>query len=386
MAYTAPYIDETGLHLPSYTDIRDELNNRTRQIFGQDIYLEVDSLDYQHNSVFSMFNADCCSALEAIYYSLSPKYAVGTSLDNIIKLNGLKRKQASYSTVVLKLRGNIGSVINLNGVRWLLDNKKVIFTEETMTVSATCEKLGAIEAPANSITNIITPTRGWLSCTNTERAVVGSAVETDLELRTRQSKSTELPSVNMIGSLYSALMSLNNVKTCQVYENDTNFTDDNGIPPHSVACVVEGGNITEIGEIISQKKGPGCGTYGDLTVPVMQLTGLTMDIKFFRPVEVPVYLQIPIIPSSLFTTETGDKIKNTIKDFFENIKIGMDITRGSIMTVLSKMIDDVYNPAFKVDLPILTAREDYELADMDTDILFNEKATYGDVSLIVYGA
>ncbi len=56
------------------------------------------------------------------------------------------------------------------------------------------------------------------------------------------------------------------------------------------------------------------------------------------------------------------------------------------MTVLSKMIDDVYNPAFKVDLPILTAREGYELADMDTDILFNEKATYGDVSLIVYGA
>lgn len=388
MAYTAPYIDETGLHMPSYSDVRDELNNRARQIHGQDLYLDIDSLDYQHNSVFSMFIADSYSFTEIAYQMLSPKYAVGTALDNIVKLNGLTRKKASYSTVTLQLRGNIGTVIHngivadLSGVRWLLDDETVTFTSEIMVVSATCEKLGAVEAPANSIKNIITPTRGWLSCNNSERATVGSAVETDLELRTRREKSTEIASVNMIGSLYSALLALDNVKTCQVVENDTNEVDDNNIPGHSVACVVEGGNISEIAQIISQKKGPGCGTYGDITVPVMQITGLTMNISFFRPTEVTVNLEIPIIPSTLFTTDTKAKIKKAIEDYFENIKIGMDIQRGSIITVVSKIIDDVYNPEFKVSLPIMTARENEELSDTDTQISFNEKAVLGELSFI----
>ena len=42
MAYTAPYVDETGLHMPSYDDVNEELNNRTKQIYGQDLYLNVD--------------------------------------------------------------------------------------------------------------------------------------------------------------------------------------------------------------------------------------------------------------------------------------------------------------------------------------------------------
>ena len=387
MAYTAPYIDETGLHLPTYEEILEELNNRTKQIYGQDLYLDVDSLDYQHNSVFSMFSSDCLSFVENIYQMFSPKYAVGTTLDNLVKLNGLKRKKASYSTVTLQLKGNIGTTIHngivsdSNNIRWILDEDTIIFTEETKIVSATCEKIGAIEAPVNSIKNIITPTRGWLSCTNLERATTGNPIETDSELRIRRDNSTEIASVNMIGSLYSALLALDNVKTCQVYENDTNVTDSNGIPAHSVACIVEGGNISEIGDVIFQKKGPGCGTYGDVMSTISQITGLTSNVYFFRPTEVTVNLEIPIVPSTFFTNETKTKIIQTIEDFFANIKIGMDITRGSIISVISKIIDDVYNPEFRVNLPIKTSKDDEALADSDTTIAFNEKAVLGELTL-----
>lgn len=388
MAYTAPYVDETGLHMPSYDDVNEELNNRTKQIYGQDLYLNVDSLDYQHNSVFSMFISDTHLFTENVSYMFSPKYAVGTMLDNLVKLNGLTRKKASYSTVTLQLKGNIGAVIHggivgdSNGVRWILDDDVVTFTAENIVVSATCEKLGAVEAPANSITNIITPTRGWLSCNNSERATVGNAIETDLELRIRRDKSTEIASVNMVGSLYANLLALDNVKTCQVYENDTNETDINGIPAHSVSCVVDGGNMSEIGEVIAKKKGPGCGTYGNTDVSVQQNTGLTMIVHFFRPTEVAVNLQVPIVPLALFTSDTRVKIIKAIEEFFENIKIGMDITRASIISVISKIIEDVYNPEFKVNLPIMTSRENEELADADTSIAFNEKAILGELTFI----
>ena len=47
MAYTAPYIDDAGLHIPTYADIRDDLVEQFKSIYGQDIYLENDSQDYQ---------------------------------------------------------------------------------------------------------------------------------------------------------------------------------------------------------------------------------------------------------------------------------------------------------------------------------------------------
>ena len=36
MAYFSPYIDQTGMHVPTYADIRDELISMMKQIFGQD--------------------------------------------------------------------------------------------------------------------------------------------------------------------------------------------------------------------------------------------------------------------------------------------------------------------------------------------------------------
>jgi hypothetical protein len=50
MAYFAPYIDGAGLHFPTYQETLDYLNERTRNIFGNDIYLEPDSQDYQANA------------------------------------------------------------------------------------------------------------------------------------------------------------------------------------------------------------------------------------------------------------------------------------------------------------------------------------------------
>lgn len=58
MSYQAPYIDEAGLHIASYNDIRDSLLENMKQIFGQDIYLENDSQDYQMISAFALMLYD----------------------------------------------------------------------------------------------------------------------------------------------------------------------------------------------------------------------------------------------------------------------------------------------------------------------------------------
>ena len=76
MAYTAPYIDDAGLHIPSYVDIRDDLVDQFKQIYGQDIYLENDSQDYQMISAFALKTYDTMQLLQIVYNNRSPKTAV----------------------------------------------------------------------------------------------------------------------------------------------------------------------------------------------------------------------------------------------------------------------------------------------------------------------
>ena len=99
MAYFEPYIDDAGLHVPGYIDIRDDLIEKFKQIYGQDIYLDNDSQDYQMISAFALKTYDTMQMLQIIYNNRGPKTAVGTALDSIVKLNGIKRKSDRKSVV-----------------------------------------------------------------------------------------------------------------------------------------------------------------------------------------------------------------------------------------------------------------------------------------------
>ena len=66
MAYFPPYIDETGMHIPTYSDIRDDLISSMKEIFGNDIYIDEDSQDYQQISIFAkkIFDTNALALLQ----------------------------------------------------------------------------------------------------------------------------------------------------------------------------------------------------------------------------------------------------------------------------------------------------------------------------------
>ena len=156
MAYTGPYIDDAGLHIPSYADIRDDLIEQFKRIYGQDIYLANDSQDYQMISIFALKTYDTMQLLQIVYNNRSPKTAVGTALDSIVKLNGITRKKASYSTCVVTVVGDVGTVIaegvvdDTAGQKWSLPKNITLIANET-EVTVQCNMLGAIEAAIGAI-------------------------------------------------------------------------------------------------------------------------------------------------------------------------------------------------------------------------------------------
>lgn len=146
MAYFKPYVDSKGLHIPSYQDILNDMIASMKQIYGDDIYLENDSADYQLLSIFALKQSDTLQTLAYAYNARSPETAIGTSLDSVVKLNGIKRKGAGRSTCRVTITGtpftqiSAGAVRDRAGLIWDLPAVVVIGAQGTTDTVVTCRK------------------------------------------------------------------------------------------------------------------------------------------------------------------------------------------------------------------------------------------------------
>ncbi len=386
MAYTAPYIDDAGLHLPTYADIRDDLIAQFQSIYGPDIYLENDSQDYQMISAFAIKQYDTQQLLQIVYNNRSPKTAVGTGLDGIVKLNGIARKTASYSTCVLALTGDPGTIIASGkaeddaGYIWDLP-ENIRFSESALEVTAQCETIGAIEAAPGTISKIVNPQKGWLSVTNRVPAVTGTPVETDEALRYRQSISTAIPSQNMVNSTIAGIASVVGVSRYKVYDNDSNVTDNNGIPGHTIAAVVEGGLDADIAEQIYLRKGPGGGTYGTTSVTYINDDGLPNIIRFFRPTYVPIDVVVTVRGTATYTTAVADTIRENVSQYIAGLDIGYDVSIMGLLTAITAAVSTPSQPEFSLR-SITANKQESTPGTTDIDILFDEAASVGNISVV----
>lgn len=378
MAYFAPYIDDKGMHIPKYADIRDDLISSMKQIFGDDIYIDEDSQDYQQISIFAKKIFDTNALALLVYNNRTANTAIGIGLDNLCALVGISRKPATYSTVQLTIVGNPSTVI-INGQasdvndehKWNLPSEVVIPVSGTITVEATCEDSGDIIAQSNSITKIVTPIYGWFSVTNNFNGSGGVDEESDADLRARYAFSTALPSNTVFESMISSVLSVPGVTRVKGYENDTGSADSNGIPSHSVSMVVEGGGDTDIAYEIYSKKTPGCGTYGSTSVEITSLSGIINDIKFYRPTYKDVYVKISIKKLSSYNESYADEIKQAVSNYINELDIAETVYRSVIWSVATGQMKSIVQPAFSVvDVRLSTDGSTYSAADVS--ILFNE--------------
>lgn len=332
---TAPTVDATGIHAPTYADVLAFLQTQFRAIYGADTYLEADSQDGQFLAIIAAAINDTNTATVQLYNSFSPAKGIGVALSSNVKINGIKRAKASASTVDLRIVGQAGTTI-VNGIakdanqqQWALPATVVIPPAGEVTITASSTQQGAVSAPAGTITQIGTPTLGWQSVTNPAAATPGAPVESDAALRVRQAVSVALPSRTVLEGTVGAVASIAGVARYRAYENDTNATDANGIPSHSISLVVDGGDAMAIANAIKAKKTPGTGTYGTTTEIVTDIYGIAHPIHFFRPTAALITATITIKALSGYTTMTGNQIKQAVVSYVNSVEIGGGLS-GSV--------------------------------------------------------
>lgn len=361
MSYQAPQISAAGLSIPSYQDILTQLTAQFQSIYGQSVYLGNDSPDFQWISVLALMMSDTMQGIQLAVNNRSPNFAIGAALDSLVKLNGIVRKLATFSLCQVTLTGIPGSLItngvcsDVNGNKWDLPTPVTIGAGGTVTVTATCETSGAINALAGQINAIFTPQAGWTSVTNPTAAVIGQPIETDAQLRLRQSLSVELPSQTLLSGTIAAIAATAGVTRYKVLENTTGATDSYGNPGHSVTAVVEGGADADVATAIYNNRGIGpymnpTTTAGATTVNLTDPnTGIITPVGFCRPTYVQLYVTINAHLLSGGTSATITAIQTAITNYLNALQIGETVSFSALMAIAMNVNADLKNPVVLIE-------------------------------------
>ncbi|GHU69631.1 phage baseplate protein [Clostridia bacterium] len=296
-------LTERGFRRPEYNDILDAWEVRARELFGEKANLTVRSPLGMFIRIFSWFGSLLFQTLEDIYNSRFIDTAIGASLYNLGRFIGLHLLPAQRASGQLLITGKPGTIIpagwlasNLEGTQYVTLSRVIIDAKGAATVTARAVLPGPdSNARAKTITRIVNPAipSGIESVINPNAFTGGRERETDEEFRDRYYKSVDFAGgVNIDAIVAGVLQNTLGVLSAVGFENCTDFTDANGLPPHSIEVIVFGGIDEEIGRSIFRRKAAGIQTHGNTETIVEGVNSLLYTIKFSRPQPVYVWFKV----------------------------------------------------------------------------------------------
>lgn len=291
-----------------------------RQIYGADINVGPNTPDGQLVNLIAQVSIDYYELLAQVFNQFDPDTAVGVVLDLRCAINGVARKAGTYTTQLVTAVTTQAvtlpgldtdpeapfTVSDSSGNRFYLISTAVIGGAGSNNLLFRAAQLGAVIVAPNSLTTIVTVTLGVVSVTNGVLAgTTGVNEESDALLRVRRQNSVEIPSKGYLQGLVGALYAIPSVTSVLVLENIGSAPDGNGIPGHSIWCVVNGGTNEEVANAIYVHRNAGCGMKGSVSVNVLQVDGSIFAVLFDRPV-----------PETLWISFNATAITGTVDEAF----------------------------------------------------------------------
>lgn len=165
--------------------------------------------------------------------------------------------------------------------------------------------VGAQGAPAGTITTIVTPVSGWTGVSNALDAAIGRDPVLDPALRVLREEELQASGKATVNSIRAALLDsvrVPGVGNAQVFENFLDIYDLNGLPPHSIECVVFGGLDVDIASAIFDEAGGGIDLFGSTSLVVIDSTGTPQVVKFSRPTLKSIWIIVNLTKLTVFPT------------------------------------------------------------------------------------
>ena len=172
------------------------------------------------------------------------------------------------------------------------------------TVLAESDNTGAIVAAKNAIVTIETPISGWSSVNNLAAVVEGNILESNAILRTRRESELNSTGKAPLDAIRAHIVKeVAGQTSVKVFENNTDTTDADGVPPHAIELLIEGGEDQDIRNELFAAVGGGIQTYGTASGTVEDSQGVDHTLKHSRPTTIDIDCDIVFEFDPALTTE-----------------------------------------------------------------------------------
>lgn len=335
------YVDETGIYLDTFAETKDKFVSDLQEIFGEGVNVDNAARFGQVVNIFCERVADQNELIQLVANSQDPVSAVGVWLEQMVRINGIDKNEAEYSTATIRITASSSGTTVLAGDEiedpdvgepFAIDEDVLVAPSGTEIVSATAVNPGAIEAPANTLAKINNPRYGWAAVRNIADASIGALEESPADLRARRELAANQTGNSSPSAIYRKLADLDGVTEVAVLQNTDDTVNGQGIPAHSMWPIVNGGVESEVGKLLFENSGGGVGLYGNNSYNYDDpITGATWPIQWSYGVEVPIYVIVRTRKKVGYPSDGDALIKQNIVDFFA----GEFTVNGSVIPAFS---------------------------------------------------
>ncbi len=250
---------------------------------------------------------------------------------------------------------------------------------------ARAAETGAVTGFSRDITTIVTSAAGWESVINLLDATEGREIATDSELRLLREQELAAGGSTTINALRAELLEVPNVVAATIFVNNTDLTDVDGIPPHSVEALIRPTALLEgdpdfeqsIWDQLLESVAAGIRTHGEEEGTATDDEGTEHTMKFTYPENLLIYVSIAVTKDpDEYPIDGDEQIKQAIVDWGDAQNTGKNVvataliaqafTVPGVLDVTICYIDTAPGPTTSTTIPVSLR----QLAVYDTSRVF----------------
>ena len=315
---------ENGIEIKDKLEILSDVQNDYLEIFGDELSLDPQTPQGRLIELQALNRGYTQEMGGYVISQFNPNTASGIYLDSLAMITGLRRYNATYTTVNVTVEGN-GTLPT--GTRFSDENNIFETTSEIIVAGQAIVQIratvaGAVIVLANTILsfdNLID-----MQVISNDAGITGADIESDYLFRNRRNNSLAQYGTASTEAIKSAINAIDSVNSCVVLENQENFSqiiEGISMLPHSLFLCVDGGTDTDISQAYYNNRPAGIPTNGDITVDIVSSSGQLIPIKFSRASFVNVFIRIAV-QKAINETLAKDEILN----YFSSLNIGDDVS------------------------------------------------------------
>lgn len=328
-------LNENGLQIKTLSELVSEKENALRKIFGEEILLTSNTPDGQLINIDAQAGIDLRERIVDVYNSFDPDRCIGRLQDSRYKINNIYRNGGTFTVQPIDIK--ISKTVSLEGldgnyndanataygvkdsagnVWYLIDSVTITDTEGINRLPFRAKEVGVVEPIVGEITEQIKPMNGVISVINSVAPTsIGIEEETDVSFQIRRNQSVAIRGQGNTDTILGQIRQLDGVSDARVYSYNWESypnVDENGLNPHFIWAIVEGGANEDIGEVLYTHSG-GSGMRGEVSVDIFTQNQNYYKAKFDRPTAVPLHIKFSIQETESNTIFDYDGIKEYIK-------------------------------------------------------------------------